>query len=405
MKAIRKYLSVVFVVLLIFQMCAAFSLADIIYPSGDANLDYVVNVEDARQVLRFAIKLDGYTNAHIKICDINKDNVISVDDARAVLRSAIGLDIISSQVSVGDADFSQWAYQTNINPGSFGDIIPDQPTVLNKQSGTFIFYVYGYGHGLGMSQYGAVALSKSGCKYYDILRYYFSGTVLQTCDVPEYTSYCGERIKTNELVARIVYTEIYGIATEASSAEALRAQAICAFTLLKYYNYSVRSKWTAGVATSKQYSELPSSLKQACNDVAGIYLTQENDPYKQPIMTVYTASVGGATASSDYIWGSHVPYLQSVRSPLDLLYSSTVSVKILTKSQVLSKLAGYNINPESNPAEWIKILDHTCSIDQSRGYVTCVMVGDSILANEKVFSLFYEKIGLRSSCFTVEYVA
>lgn len=41
--------------------------------------------------------------------------------------------------------------------------------------GEYIFTSYGYGHGVGMSQHGANALAKSGCDFYEILRYYYSG--------------------------------------------------------------------------------------------------------------------------------------------------------------------------------------------------------------------------------------
>lgn len=401
----NKILSVFLTITFLFQILCVMSYADILYPKGDADLNYEITVDDARQLLRFALKKDGYTQAHVKICDFDNDGSITTNDTRTLLRCVIGMEELSGKVSVGDSDFAEWIYKSNVDPNSFETVIPEQPTVKNKQSGTFIFYVYGYGHGLGMSQYGAVAFSRAGCKYSDILKHYFTGTTLVKSTYPKYTLYCGEKIKTKELIARIVYQEIYGIATEEKSVEALKAQAVCVYTILKLNNFEVYSKWTAGVASSLSYSELPNSLKTACNSVSGYYLTLAGDETKKPISSVYTASVGGATASSDYIWGSHNSYLQSVSSPLDLMYSSAMSVKIFTKSQMQSLLSDYNVSSIKNPSKWITILDHTCSIDQSRGYVTCIKVGNTFVSDEDVYTLFYEKLGLRSTCFTVEYVS
>ena len=56
-----------------------------------------------------------------------------------------------------------------------------------------------------------------------------------------------------------------------------------------------------------------------------------------------------------------------------------------------------------NPEEWLEILSHTESIDENRGYVTSIRVGDTTL---KGYSQFVSGImagKLKSSCFTVVY--
>ena len=49
-----------------------------------------------------------------------------------------------------------------------------------QQSGEqYVFEGRGFGHGVGMSQYGALGMSKQGFSYRDILSFYFTGTQVQ----------------------------------------------------------------------------------------------------------------------------------------------------------------------------------------------------------------------------------
>jgi hypothetical protein len=59
---------------------------------GDVDGDGVVSVADARQILRYATKLDTPTEAQKKIADIDGDGEVDVEDARLALRLAVGLD-------------------------------------------------------------------------------------------------------------------------------------------------------------------------------------------------------------------------------------------------------------------------------------------------------------------------
>ncbi len=60
------------------------------YLMGDSNLDGVIDTSDARQVLRWAIDLDNYTNLNEALCDVNYDNAITTSDAQLILQMAIG---------------------------------------------------------------------------------------------------------------------------------------------------------------------------------------------------------------------------------------------------------------------------------------------------------------------------
>jgi len=47
---------------------------------------------------------------------------------------------------------------------------------VQRQGEAYVFEGRGFGHGVGMSQYGALEMSKRGFSYRDILAYYFTGT-------------------------------------------------------------------------------------------------------------------------------------------------------------------------------------------------------------------------------------
>ncbi len=47
-----------------------------------------------------------------------------------------------------------------------------------QENNDVIINTCGYGHGVGMSQYGALGMAKEGYKYYDILKYYYTGITI-----------------------------------------------------------------------------------------------------------------------------------------------------------------------------------------------------------------------------------
>lgn len=60
---------------------------------GDVNADGEVNANDARQIMRYAVKLDNIATYFKKIrSDVNKDGVVNAADARLALRMSVKLD-------------------------------------------------------------------------------------------------------------------------------------------------------------------------------------------------------------------------------------------------------------------------------------------------------------------------
>lgn len=50
---------------------------------------------------------------------------------------------------------------------------------INFKEGYLDFVVKGYGHGVGMSQWGAQGMAEEGCKYYEIIEHYYTGTKIK----------------------------------------------------------------------------------------------------------------------------------------------------------------------------------------------------------------------------------
>lgn len=64
------------------------------------------------------------------------------------------------------------------SPVTTGGSLPSSFFSIEKSGNNFTLYGGGYGHGVGMSQYGAMELSKKGIKYEDILNTYYKEVTL-----------------------------------------------------------------------------------------------------------------------------------------------------------------------------------------------------------------------------------
>lgn len=399
-KAASVFLAALFLCLL------PFSASAVSVKRGDANMDGEVTVDDSRQILRYAVKLDACYQGHIKICDVNNSGAVDVNDARAVLRHCVKLDTIDdSPVEVTDEEL-----QPPSEDELLGDLskypLPTVPANENRP-GYFRFVVYGDGHGIGLSQYGAVYMAEKGCTYKYILSHYFPGTEIRFAEtIPEKTVYVGEEYDTMELLCRMVAQEVGGIIPPL---EALKAQTVAIFTLLKKYDYNVGSKWDVATIADKNSSIWKNSWCQntlipTVMETVGQYLVRTNDPSNEEVLTVYSRMAAGATVNCKDEWWDSYPV--SVKSPFEMTQKDFVSVHYISAADLKSKIIQRDIATEaelgSDPSKWIKILSHTASIDKNRGYVTDILVGGTVLSKVGTFS---EKLGLgfESGCFTVEY--
>ena len=394
--------------LLITLMCFTAGVsAQETYLLGDVDTDGNITSADARLALRYAVKLDEYDDDQKLLADADKDGKLTSADARLILRVAVKLEDLSGESVVlgttaaspeGDFDADD---QFEAIPDIFERVVPDEPEIEAEED-TFTFTVYGYGHGVGLSQYGAVALAEGGFKYTDILAYYYTGTsVVFGEEYPETTYYVSDEVNTAELVARIVAQEIGGLT---KNPEALKAQAVAVFTLLKYHNFKVNRAWDVGYAVSS-YDKCSEHLKAAVSEVVGQYIAVTGEKDKKPIQASYSAMSAGMSASEKDIWGGNHSYLVAVDSPFEMRLANFISTVTLTSEELKELILAYDeeIVLSENPAEWLEILDHSESIDKNRGYVTSIRVGDKTL---KGYSQFVSGImagKMRSSCFTVTY--
>jgi len=245
--------------------------------------------------------------------------------------------------------------------------------------GYFSFTTYGWGHCVGMSQNGANHYATyGGYSYQQILSHYFPGTTLVQDDPNGYITACGVTGTIVDIVSQLVFNEM----SSTMHPEAMKAQAIAAYTYIKF---------NGGYADNVILKpNPPQNVVDAVKEVAGLALYY-NGSYA---LTVYTASSGGMTANSEEIWGRSYPYLVNVPCEYDALYDPHYGeVKTYTMDEVRYKIqAAYGIYLSDNPANWIQ------PVYGAAGYVTEVNIDGQKVVDGYQFSNFMD---LRSSRFAV----
>lgn len=135
--------------------------------------------------------------------------------------------------------------------------------------------------------------------------------------------------------------------------EALKAQAVAAFTYVKYEEQSGKIPQVKIYNSSSIYS----AVKNAVKDVVGVAIVKPGT--NTFLYTPYCASTGGATASSCNVWGGNVSHLVSVESIYDEKYPAYYSKTVkISKEDLKNKIdRAYGTNLDINkPEEWIKFL-------------------------------------------------
>lgn len=382
--------------------------AQISYKFGDLDEDGRITAGDARTALRYSVNIEYYTKGHLMLGDTNEDGKITASDARNILRYSVKLDVPPRDtVTVQISDFEEFINRP-VTDDLFRWELPEAPEV-NAAPGTFTFTVYGYGHGVGLSQYGALSLEDGGYTYDRILDHYFTDTEIKLIEeFPESTVYVGNEYLTEELLARIVYQEIYGVTERGKYKEALKAMILCVFSNLAHFDFNVKSRWDVGVASPLSYEELPENLKSLVKEVLGQYITPKGSD--KPVQAVYSGLAAGMTASSESIWGGKLSYLTSVPSPFDMKRPGFITQKTYTVEEMKELItvfdaenASIEINLPDDPALWLTVIEHTGSMDEERGYVTKIKVGDTVLRGYNQFLVQLMNNNLRSPCFTITY--
>lgn len=190
-----------------------------------------------------------------------------------------------------------------------------------------------------------------------------------------------------ELVCMIVANEM----SPSFHQEALKAQAVAAYSYVKYHNVK-------GItATVLVKEEIPDEVRRAVSSVWG-QCCYYNGAVAQ---TVYTASTSGYTASAQNVWGGDkVPYLQNKECPFDKDYDPNYGkTKTYSESDIKARLEKYlGITLSDDPENWLVVTEY-----EDGNYVRSISVDGQA---EIKGTTLREKVlgyGIKSASFTVSY--
>ncbi len=199
-----------------------------------------------------------------------------------------------------------------------------------------------------------------------------------------------------EIVGRITQNEI----GHTFAPEAIKAQAVAAYTYVKFCN-EYGTYPSVGLA-----STVSDAVNVLVNSVIGkaVYY---NDSL---IQAVYSSSSAGYTASSKTVWGTEYPYLESRFCDLDKQYDPNYgkTAKYSSeqiKSRVLEKTG---IELSGDPSGWLEIEERVdgnyvgqMSVGGYHSYTDSD--GDSVKITGRVFRERIMSFDLRSSAFDIAY--
>ena len=282
---------------------------------------------------------------------------------------------------------------------------PTETTTRHSSSktGTFVFTVYGYGHGVGMSQNGASEYARRGWTYKQILLHYYNNpgiSLVKDSNLPSTVTYNGKSYSLAEYLGKTAYAEV----GPSAPLESIKSQMVAIYTYAKRQNFKMT---TSNHAFRESYAGTSSSIENAIKATLGEYLAY----YGSPAFTPYFSTAAGKTASSANVWGgsqSSYPYLAGGRtSPEgDVKRTLTISSEDLRK-----KVEAYNakvdsskrITLQSDPAQWIKILEHDSARGSSCGYISSMRIGNQTMRGNAFRLNIMGAAVLRSHCFTFTY--
>ncbi|MBQ7956848.1 MAG: hypothetical protein IJ279_02330 [Clostridia bacterium] len=366
MNNLKRYLSVILaIVTIMLGICAVSPVAA---AKGDINGDGSVTVSDAMLLFNHvsgkkSLGSDGKSRA-----DVNSDGSITVADAMKVYNIILGKDSGSSSGS-------------------------------SSKKGEFKITTYGWGHDVGMSQNGANLYAKNdGMNYKQILAHYYPGTKLVTDDTtaPKTVTYNSVEYSMRNYLASALYMEM----GPSMHKEALKAQCVAIYTFGKYHSNFGKNFNGNDHAMKSNVASAPQSdiIFAVVDEVMGQYLTYNG----KPCLTVYSATSAGTTAKCSDIWYQDLPYLTRVPSKYDSTVSGYKKTITYTKDEMKTKLESkFGVTLSGTPENWVEIISHDSAVNSKIGHALTVSIdGKKTIKGAD----FYVKMGLRSPCYTVEYV-
>lgn len=282
---------------------------------------------------------------------------------------------------------------------------PTETTTRHSSSktGTFVFTVYGYGHGVGMSQNGASEYARRGWTYKQILLHYYNNpgiSLVKDSNLPSKVTYNGKSYSLAEYLGKTAYAEV----GPSAPLESIKSQMVAIYTYAKRQNFKMT---TSNHAFRESYAGTSSSIENAIKATLGEYLVY----YGSPAFTPYFSTAAGKTASSANVWGgsqSSYPYLAGGRTSPEGNVKRTLTI---SSEELRKKVEAYNakvdsskrITLQSDPAQWIKILEHDSARGSSCGYISSMKIGNKTMRGNAFRLNIMGAAVLRSHCFTFTY--
>ena len=278
-----------------------------------------------------------------------------------------------------------------------------KPNSSSKKTGTFVFTVYGYGHGVGMSQNGASEYARRGWDYKRILLHYYNNpgiSLVKDSKLPSKVTYNGKSYSLAEYLGKTAYAEV----GPSAPLESIKSQMVAIYTYAKRQNFKMT---TSNHAFRESYAGTSSSIENAIKATLGEYLAY----YGSPAFTPYFSTAAGKTASSANVWGgsqNSYPYLAGGRTSPEGNVKRTLTI---SSEELRKKVEAYNakvdsskrITLQSNPAQWIKILEHDSARGSSCGYISSMRIGNQTMRGNAFRLNIMGAAVLRSHCFTFTY--
>ena len=282
---------------------------------------------------------------------------------------------------------------------------PTETTTKHSSSktGTFVFTVYGYGHGVGMSQNGASEYARRGWTYKQILLHYYNNpgiSLVKDSNLPSTVTYNGKSYSLAEYLGKTAYAEV----GPSAPLESIKSQMVAIYTYAKRQNFKMT---TSNHAFRESYAGTSSSIENAIKATLGEYLAY----YGSPAFTPYFSTAAGKTASSANVWGgsqSSYPYLAGGRTSPEGDVKRTLTI---SSEELRKKVEAYNakvdsskrITLQSDPSQWIKILEHDSARGSSCGYISSMKIGNQTMRGNAFRLNIMGAATLRSHCFTFTY--
>ena len=282
---------------------------------------------------------------------------------------------------------------------------PTETTTRHSSSktGTFVFTVYGYGHGVGMSQNGASEYARRGWTYKQILLHYYNNpgiSLVKDSNLPSTVTYNGKSYSLAEYLGKTAYAEV----GPSAPLESIKSQMVAIYTYAKRQNFKMT---TSNHAFRESYAGTSSSIENAIKATLGEYLAY----YGSPAFTPYFSTAAGKTASSANVWGgsqNSYPYLAGGRTSPEGDVKRTLTI---SSEELRKKVEAYNakvdsskrITLQSDPAQWIKILEHDSARGSNCGYISSMRIGNQTMRGNAFRLNIMGAAVLRSHCFTFTY--